>query len=311
MPPLNSDDLACFACVANTGSFSRAALELGSDQSTVSRQIARLEVALEARLFSRSGRGVALTEAGRTLLGYAQQVAAAISEACDAVHICTAKGPSKLVIAAQPTIATTAFHKIGTAIKQRFPATKLRFVEGLAGSILGWLSTGEVDMALLYSSEQHSGLSQDVLLEEDLMLVTPVSWSYIGPTFPVGKLGEVPMILPSTEHGLRVLAESLASRAGATLNMAMECDASNTVSMRLVEGGCGATILPFAAVANRVAQGQLHAARLVEPVVTRKISLAMARNRPSMPELFEITQLVRKEVRGLVTSGSWIGTRLS
>ncbi|HQQ71295.1 MAG TPA: LysR family transcriptional regulator [Alicycliphilus sp.] len=311
MPPLNSDDLACFACVANTGNFSRAALELGTDQSTVSRQIARLEAALGTRLFSRSGRGVALTEAGSTLLGYAQQVAATISEACDAVHSCTAKGPAKLVIAAQPTIATTAFGLIGTALKQRFPATKLRFVEALGGPILGWLATGDVDMALLYSPEQHSGLSQDVLLEEDLMLVTPASWSYIGPTFPVGKLGEVPMILPSTEHGLRVLAESLVARAGAKLNMALECDASNTVTMRLVEDGCGATLLPFAAVADRVTRGRLHSARLVEPVVTRKIALIMARNRPAMPELFEITQTVRKQVRGLVTSGAWIGARLA
>ncbi|MBS0494620.1 MAG: LysR family transcriptional regulator, partial [Proteobacteria bacterium] len=80
---------------------------------------------------------------------------------------------------------------------------------------------------------------------------------------------------------------------------------------RLVEDGCGATLLPFAAVADRVAQGRLHAARLVEPVVTRKIALAMARNRPAMPELFEITQTLRKEVRGLVTSGAWIGARLA
>ena len=164
-------------------------------------------------------------------------------------------------------------------------------------------------MALLYSSGQNSGLNQDVLLEEDLMLVTPPSWSYVGPTFPVRKLGEIPMILPSTEHGLRMLAESLMARTGAELKMALECDASNTVTMRLVEDGCGATLLPFAAVADRVAQGRLHAARLVEPVVIRKISLAMARNRPAMPELFEITQTVRNEVRSLVTAGAWIGAR--
>ncbi|CAG9186434.1 hypothetical protein LMG23994_06224 [Cupriavidus pinatubonensis] len=60
---LNSDDLACFVCVANAQSISRAAPELGADQSTVSRQIARLEAALDTRLFHRSGRGVVLTTA--------------------------------------------------------------------------------------------------------------------------------------------------------------------------------------------------------------------------------------------------------
>lgn len=311
MPPLNSDDLACFACVADTGSFSRAALALGSDQSTVSRQIGRLEAALDARLFNRSGRGVALTEAGSTLLGYARQVAATLAEARDAVHSCTARGPARLVIAAQPTIATTAFGWIGAALKQRFPATRLRFVEGLAGPILGWLATGEVDMALLYAPGQCNGVSQEVLLEEDLTLVTPASWEHIGPAFPVGRLAEIPMILPSTEHGLRVLAESLVERTGARLNLALESDASNTVAMRLVEDGCGATLLPFAAVADRVAQGRLRSSRLVEPVVTRKICLTMARSRPAMPELWEITQTVRREVRGLVTSGAWVGARLA
>ena len=116
---LNSDDLACFVCVANTQSISRAALELGADQSTVSRQIARLEAALDTRLFHRSGRGVVLTDAGNTLLGYARQVASTLSEARAAVRASTAQGPSQLVIAAQPTIANTAFAAIGTALKQR------------------------------------------------------------------------------------------------------------------------------------------------------------------------------------------------
>ncbi|MNY56930.1 LysR substrate binding domain protein [compost metagenome] len=124
------------------------------------------------------------------------------------------------------------------------------------------------------------------------------------------RLGEVPLILPSTGHGLRVLAESLAARAGTTLNMALECDASNTVSMRLVEDGCGATLLPFAAVADRVAQGRLHSARLVEPVVTRQVVLATARNRTVVPELWDIMQTVRQSVRNIVMSGAWPGARL-
>ena len=120
----------------------------------------------------------------------------------------------------------------------------------------------------------------------------------------------MPLILPSTSHGLRVLAESLAARVGTTLNMAMECDASNTVSMRLVEDGCGATLLPFAAVADRVAQGRLHSARVVDPVVTRQVALTTARNRPVVPELWDIMQTVRQSVRNIVMSGAWPGARL-
>ncbi|QET01880.1 MULTISPECIES: LysR family transcriptional regulator [Cupriavidus] len=310
MSTLNSDDLACFVCVANTQSISRAALELGADQSTVSRQIARLEAALDARLFHRSGRGVVLTEAGNTLLTYARQVASTLTEARAAVRASTGNGPAQMVIAAQPTIANTAFAAIAAALKQRFPATRVRFVEGLASPILAWLAAGEIDVALLYLPEQQGALKVDVLLEEDLTLVTPTSWSHLGATFPAKRLGEMPMILPSTGHGLRVLAETLATRVGTTLNMALECDASNTVAMRLVEDGCGATMLPFAAVADRVAQGRLHSARIVDPVVTRQVALATARNRPPVPELWDVMQAVRMSVRNIVMSGAWPGARL-
>jgi len=307
---LNSEDLACFVCVANTQSISRAALEMGADQSTVSRQIARLESALDTRLFHRSGRGVVLTEAGQTLIVYARQVAATLAEAREAIRASSAQGPAQLVIAAQPTIANTAFASIGTALKQRFPATKVRFVEGLASPVLAWLAAGEIDVALLYLPEQQGALKVDILLEEDLTLVTPTSWSHLGPTFAVRRLAEVPLILPSTGHGLRVLAESLAARSGTALQLALECDASNTVAMRLVEDGCGATLLPFAAVADRVAQGRLHSARLVDPVVTRQVALATARNRPPVPELWDIMQTVRQSVRNIVMSGAWPGARL-
>ena len=51
--------------VADRGSFTAAAVELGYTQSAVSRQVAAMEAAAGAPLFSRAPRGVALTEAGR------------------------------------------------------------------------------------------------------------------------------------------------------------------------------------------------------------------------------------------------------
>lgn len=64
-------DLALFLAVARGGSLAAAAVALRVDASTVHRRITGLEGALGARLFSRSPRGYALTNAGTELLPYA------------------------------------------------------------------------------------------------------------------------------------------------------------------------------------------------------------------------------------------------
>src|SRR5690348_17846724 len=60
--------------VAQTGSFSAAALSLGYTQSAVSRQVAALEAVSGQRLFDRARQGVTLTPAGARLLRSATRV---------------------------------------------------------------------------------------------------------------------------------------------------------------------------------------------------------------------------------------------
>lgn len=307
---MNSDELLCFAQVAASGSISRAAIALGSDQSTVSRHMARLEASTGARLFHRSGRGVVLTDAGLALLDYARRVTATIAEAHEAVHAFSGEGPSRLVIAAQPTIARMSFGAIGRVLRAGFPRTRLRFVEGLGTHLLNWLADGEVDIAVLYLPSHSGALKVDMLLQEELRLVVPADHTHIGPRFPVRQLGQLPLILPSTHHGLRLLAESLAQKAGIVLDIAMECDTSTTVTKMLVEQGCGCTLLPLAAVADEVAAGTLRTARLVEPEVLRDVAIATAKNRPPAAQLWGITQTIRQEITGLVAAGKWPDARL-
>ena len=307
---MNSDDLECFARVANCGSISRAALELGSDQSTVSRQMLRLEASTCSRLFHRSGRGVILTEAGRTLLEHARRVTETVEEARRAIHAFSGMGPADLVIGAQATIARTIFGPVGSALQLRFPRTKLRFAEGASSDMLAWLASGNIDVAVLYLPSQTAGLKIDILLQEQLRLIVPGGQADIDSEFSVRRLGDVPLILPSAPRGLRLLVEALASRIGISLHIAMECDASISVTKRLVQNGCGYTVLPLAAVAEEVAQGTLRAARLVGADVSREVAMATARNRTAAAELWGVIQTVRQQVRNTVASGSWPDTQL-
>lgn len=74
----NPQHLAIFAAIIQAGSISAAAAQLGCGKSVVSRQLAKLEAELGARLIQRSTRRLALTEIGRMVLEQAQQIERAL-----------------------------------------------------------------------------------------------------------------------------------------------------------------------------------------------------------------------------------------
>jgi DNA-binding transcriptional LysR family regulator len=75
-PPVDPEDLLIFARVAEQGSFSRTAEQLGLPKSTVSRRLAALERQLGERLLLRTTRRLAVTEFGHELLAHARQLQA-------------------------------------------------------------------------------------------------------------------------------------------------------------------------------------------------------------------------------------------
>lgn len=79
-------ELGIFVRAAETGSFSRAARELGTTQPSISRTIAALEARLGVKLFLRTTRHVNLTDAGLILLERARHILPEVDEAEDAAR---------------------------------------------------------------------------------------------------------------------------------------------------------------------------------------------------------------------------------
>jgi DNA-binding transcriptional LysR family regulator len=137
--------LRSFQQVAQRGSFTRAAAQLGLDKSKVSRDVRALEASIKAVLLVRSTRSVRLTPEGEALFRRVAPLLAGIEEAVAAVPDQTAIPAGEVVLATTPEIGRELVAPSLVPFRARYPAVRVRVV--LATQFVDLLSEG-VDLAL-------------------------------------------------------------------------------------------------------------------------------------------------------------------
>ncbi|MFN0107089.1 MAG: LysR family transcriptional regulator, partial [Bryobacteraceae bacterium] len=141
--------LECFCAIARTGSFTKAADELGIAQPSLSEQIAKLEQGLGAPLFERLNRRVELTPPGQAILPIAQALlddAASLPDHFESAREGVA-GP--LRVAAIPTILPYFLAPLLKGFCDRYPEVQLRLRESTTNELVEQVLNGAIDVGLL------------------------------------------------------------------------------------------------------------------------------------------------------------------
>jgi LysR family transcriptional regulator, nitrogen assimilation regulatory protein len=301
--------LGYFAQVAELGSLSKTSDRIGIAQPSLSRQMRLLEEELGVTLFTRGARGMQLTDAGEMLYKRVAGPLRDIGHALYEVRSLPTDAGGEVAFGMPPTIVQMLAGALARRIATYAPNISLRIVDAYTGHLLEWIERGELDGAILYGPTP-AGLNATKLLEDELMLVGP-------PQSPIAsegavdfrRLGELPLILPSPSHGLRILLETAAAKARTKLNVHVQAD-SYQLMKELVETGLGYTALPHCAFSRDVALGRLTFARVRNPAVTRQLFLALKPLSERPRALLEVENFVRQEVASLVQQGAWTAARL-
>lgn len=297
--------LANFVRVAELGSVSRAADRIRIAQPALSRQMRLLEEEMGLPLFVRHRRGITLTEAGEELRDRLAGPLHQIEQVFEDVRALSRSVGGSFAFGMPPTTSYVLAAPLARSVVEHAPNVSLRVVEGYAAHLMDWLHRGEIDAALLYGPAADFRLYAEELLIEEIRLVGPPD-SALNPDdmIPFSEVAKLPLALPSHPHGLRIVADNAAAKARTRLDVRFQAD-SFVLMKELVESGLGYTLLPLSAFSREAAAGRLRHARIVDPVVTRQLVLAMQPGKSVTRAGHVLGALVRHEIAALVAAGRW------
>lgn len=301
---LSTRHLECFLSIAESGSFSNAAIRLGWSQPVLSRYAKELEDDLKVKLLYRDGRGVVLTEAGQRFLRHATEILRSVETArLDAVGT-PAQILESAAVGMPPTVTRILALPLARAIYAAYPETQLRLIESFSGHLLEWLSNDRMDAAILYMSEATERLHAEPLLVERLHLVASALNGPLPTAMTLADVAQLPLILPSRPHGLRRQLETVALRNGLTLTVKVEADGLVPI-VQLVGAGIGYTVLPIPSIQQELDAGLLVSALIVEPGVERSLVVATAMKRSNRAGIEALIHIIKTQVKDLDAQTGW------
>jgi DNA-binding transcriptional LysR family regulator len=294
-----------FRSVAELGSLSKAADKLRIAQPALSRQIKLLEHELRTELFTRSGRGMVMTEAGRILLSRTAGIVRQIDQIRDDIQSAAGAPSGRVVLGLVPTVSCVLSTRLAQRTVETYPGISLCIVESYSGHLIEWLHRGEMDLAIIYGPSADLHLNLQSLGRDQIVAVGPRG-SGLARKKEVGMdwLLRQKLVLPSHSHGLRALIERAAAKKKLQLDVQLEAD-SFRVLTSLVEAGLGYTLLPPSSVRGEIRERRLETATVSGQAPMRELLIASPLDHPDSTATSVVTALLRSETAACRDEGLW------
>lgn len=274
--------------ISDEGSFTAAAAALRLATPSISDQVRRLEDELGVRLFTRAGRSVGLTDAGRDLLPYARQMIETADEARRAVGDLRDVRRGLLTLGLARNADYYLLADVVEAFLAAHPGVRLRLVGQNSAEVAAAIRDGGLEAGLLVLPVEDEGLAVRPLLRDEVLFVTRENERPEAPV-ELAALADRPLVLYDAGFGVsdptrrQVMARM--QRHGLTLRPRVELEHIEA-ALPLVRRGIGVTLAASTVLERLGVRQGLVGTPFAEPlfdtlaIVTRhrsKLSRAAAR----------------------------------
>lgn len=270
---LNFHHLRYFWAVAVDGNLTRTARRLRVAQSALSAQIRQLEDHLGQPLFTREGRRLALTEAGKIALAYAEDIFAAGGELMATLQ----RGRRRTDLLRVGAVATLSRNFQRSFVKPLLavPHARLRLEAGGLDELLVRLEGHALDLVLsnrppAQAAKHHLRCRR--LASQPVSIISARKMRF---RFPAD-LATRPLILPGTASELRVEFDALCERLGVRVRVLAEVDDMATIRLLAADTDALA-LVPSVVVRDELRQGIVHELCVVPEIAESFYAITLQR----------------------------------
>lgn len=198
--------LKYFRAIAAEGTISGAAKQLYMTQPTLTQQIHRLETELGVKLFTRSGRRIVLTEAGRLLSTRAEQILDLLHTATIEVKELHEGYKGVLSIGTIASVGVTLLPKFLRDFNRQYPNISIQLFEGDTPRILDLLHTGIIEIGIVRSIFDPRNYAQIDLHPDPLFVAMSPEWDVEqdSPSITIHNLAGKPLLLHRSNEAMIV-----------------------------------------------------------------------------------------------------------
>lgn len=283
--------LRVFTTVVDTGSYTRAARELGLSQSTVSETLSALDRALGTPVFYKHRKGQVLTATGEALLPFAHKILGLTSDLVSELATITTRVSTTLVVAAVESVSAYVLPSRLAALRERWPNARIEVRTATCPEIRESVAAGKCDLGLTLEADR--GIDDDsVIAEGRLMIVSAPTHPLAHRTASIDQLPRGDIYTSDAAGDFHQMLRHYFEIEDMPPPRTQSLGTVEGVKRGILTGGSAVGLVPAHAVANELRDSAL-AEILLEPALPKLVMRAVYSAAPASPLVDELVTSLR------------------
>ena len=300
---MNMKQLQYVLLLADSGSFSAAAEELGISQPSLSQYVKKIENQIGMPLFERINGDVRLTDAGRIYVEYGRRILDMEHQMETRFSDISENKTGSVIIGTSPYRSAGMMPEIAKQFRQKYPGMHLIIEEMVSSELISRMQKGAFDFCLTMLPVDEKFFSYEKITEEEMILAVPTGYDELKtiivpdrkyPAIDVMDINGADFVMITESQVMQQALNNLCDKYDLNLKKAVVVKALEA-QINMVRSGIGMAIVP-SGIERFCNEREVRFYSFIQDLPRREV-VAMWKKDRELPEVVKDLIMTMKQIK--------------